>query len=1177
MNNQSKQLSNPFSTGGGGELFEAYVDASFVVLMLAGGYAPCITNIPIKKIKLQGRFAGYNTDDMIIFLEKEKVNQEFKVLCQIKNSICISENNKIFNNVVQAAWKDFTNPKNFSKNKDAIALITGPLSATDIHDTRVILEWARFAENDEEFMNMVKLSNLSSDKKRTKLLAFQHSLQIANNNIPISQKDLFEFLKHFYLLGYDLDIKNGVFLSLLHSLIGQYSSDNVNFIWTNIVDEVQNSKKNAGTITTENLPDEIRQPFQVKVKEIIPNEYIPEQSKTITHDWNHHAYASDLIIAGLIGAWDEKNKDDLGILNQLVQGNYESWIIKIQEIIQQPDNPIILKNGVWYVTKRDELFQSLGSRVFDNTLEELMKCIISVLTKCDPEFSLSSEEHVIQSTHNEGVRYSPALKRGLAESLALIGNQPDVFIYATQFLPEYSVVQTIRNILCDADWKLWGSLNNYLPILAEAAPEEFLCNIEIVLQKNPCPFDKLFSTVNDGIFSPNYLTGLVLALETLAWDEEFLIRAVVILGKLANRTFERILDNEYINSLTMIFLPWHPQTNATIEKREVAIKTLQNEFPDVTWKLLLSLLPNQHQISTGTRIPVWRKIIPHQEKVTKKEYLDQVTTYSDLAINMSSQDNKKLIELVGYLDSLPQTSLNKLIDNLSSVTTINISEDEKLVLWEKLKQFTTKHRRFSDTDWALDSEVLSHIESVTSKLAPSNPLNLYHRLFNANFIDLYEENENWENQEQLLEKHRQQAIREILAYGDVCAILQFVKLVESPSIVGNLLSTIVDRKIENMILPGLLDNEDEKIKQFVSGFIFQKNQECGWEWVDTVDRGSWTIRQIGEFLSDLPFTEKTWKRATLWLDQFESEYWIHTKVNPFQTQCDLTIAIEKLINYGRPHAAISCLYKIKLDKQLVDKRLCKRALLAAKTSTEPTYANDEYYSVELIKALQNDLETNPEDLFQIEWEYLSILNQHNRASPKLLEFRLATDPDFFCKVIQIAYRSKKDGKQNIKQNEYDETMASEAWELIYKWRTPPGTHRDGTFSQDEFSDWLQKVREICTKSGHLEIAFTHIGKVLYYLGPDADDLFIHRPVAEVLNQVDTEEMRNGYINEAIDARGVHEIDPSGEPERVLAKQYRQEADDIENAGYYRFAESLRYLAKSYENEAKKIINEYKKE
>jgi len=102
MNGSGKQLSNPFSSGGGGGHFEAHVQASFVALMLTGGFAPCLPNWPIRKIKLQGKFAGYDTDDLIIFVENPGGDQERKILGQIKHSISITENDKVFAEVIQA-------------------------------------------------------------------------------------------------------------------------------------------------------------------------------------------------------------------------------------------------------------------------------------------------------------------------------------------------------------------------------------------------------------------------------------------------------------------------------------------------------------------------------------------------------------------------------------------------------------------------------------------------------------------------------------------------------------------------------------------------------------------------------------------------------------------------------------------------------------------------------------------------------------------------------------------------------------------------------------------------------------------------------------------------------------------------------------------------------------------
>ena len=87
--NNDRQQSNPISTGGGGPNFETRVQAAFTVLMLSSGVAPCLP-YPIVKIKLQGRYAGFKTDDCIVFSEQLHTEKEAKLIAQIKRNIGIT-------------------------------------------------------------------------------------------------------------------------------------------------------------------------------------------------------------------------------------------------------------------------------------------------------------------------------------------------------------------------------------------------------------------------------------------------------------------------------------------------------------------------------------------------------------------------------------------------------------------------------------------------------------------------------------------------------------------------------------------------------------------------------------------------------------------------------------------------------------------------------------------------------------------------------------------------------------------------------------------------------------------------------------------------------------------------------------------------------------------------------
>jgi hypothetical protein len=175
-------------------------------------------------------------------------------------------------------------------------------------------------------------------------------------------------------------------------------------------------------------------------------------------------------------------------------------------------------------------------------------------------------------------------------------------------------------------------------------------------------------------------------------------------------------------------------------------------------------------------------------------------------------------------------------------------------------------------------------------------------------------------------------------------------------------------------------------------------------------------------------------------------------------------------------------------------------------------------------------------------------------------------------VIRPIYRSKKDGSAQ-EPTEQRKSIAANAWRLLHDWRTPPGTQPDGSISPEQFTQWLECTKKTSVESGHLEAALTHVGQVLFYCPPDPQGLWIDHTAADALNAKDVKEMRSGFRLEALNSRGAHFIDPTGKPERDLAEKYRQKADEVENAGYQRFAVTLRSLSEFYDRDADRIVDD----
>lgn len=856
--------------------------------------------------------------------------------------------------------------------------------------------------------------------------------------------------------------------------------------------------------------------------------------------------------------------------------DFNIWIANLRSLVQEQEAPLQIRNGHWEIVDRKALWKSVGGRVFDIHLETLRDRIKDVLSEVDPQFELDSEERPSAMMLGKTLRYSTDLRRGMSETLALLGTEGAALTNCSQHKPENTAVNVVHELLKQADWRLWGSLNDLLPNIAEAAPNEFLSCVENSMQCPNAPFLRLFSEGEGGINGRDYMAGLLWALEALGWTEENFMRVVVILAELASIDPGSNNGNRPVNSLKTIILPWFPQTMADAEKRIVSVKAVKEEFPETAWNLLKGLLPNQHQTSTGTYKPRWLGVVPEgwEPKVSNQEYRDQVAAYAEIAVEMSFLSLDRLQELVKNLDNLPRPSFDRLLAHLSSDAIRGLSEPQRLIIWSTLTEFVAKHRRFSDMEWSLDEEVVSKIDEVAGYLAPVSKEILYRRLFSTRDFDLYEEKGDWEGQRKKLEVRRRQAVKEILEDCGVEGVVRFLGSIEAPNLVGWALGDVAGAEVDAELLPDFLTVENDSYKKFIGAFIWSKNFLGKELWIEGLNRKAWSAEQTCQFLMYLPFETTTWALVEEWLGAEKDKYWKSVPVNPYLTESDLLLAVDNLLRVSRPQEAVECL-SARFHKHLpFDSKRTAVALIEAVKEGSPS-GMDSHNVAELIKALQSDPATDPDDLFRVEWAYLPMLGAYSEAKPKLLQEKLATQPDFFCELIRLVYRSEKDQGNDVEEpTEQAKAIATNAWRLLNEWERPPGLQVDNGFSAAEFDSWLSSVKAKCLESGHLEVALLKLGEVLFYCPADFNGLWIVESVAKILNSRDAESIRSGFCTEAFNSRGAHWVDPTGSPERELANHWREKANAVENAGYPRFAASLRELAASYTRHAERIIKQY---
>ncbi|MGF6646524.1 hypothetical protein [Paraburkholderia sp. GAS82] len=873
--------------------------------------------------------------------------------------------------------------------------------------------------------------------------------------------------------------------------------------------------------------------------------------------------------AQLLGAWVGDNEHDQKAVETMVAQPYADWCETARAETLRSDTPLIQRNERWRTISRGEAWSGLGPRLTDADLDRFQSLAVRVLSEVDPKFELATEEHYRAAVYGKVLLHSDALRSGVAESLALLGSRPGALTSCSHGKAENVAYATVRDLLNGVGWKRWASMNSLLPMLAEAAPGAFMAAIEEALRDlSVSPFLDVFKQESNGFGGWNYMTGVLWGLESLAWNPDYLTRVTAILGDLSEIDPGGNWVNRPKNSLTSIFLPWLPQTAASVPRRKVAVETILKERPAVCWKLLLSLLPTTFGNTSGTYRPTWRPYVPDEwnDIVSPADNLQQVLNYAELAIGVAAKDLPKLVELVEYLPDLPAAANSDVLALLHSPVVTEAPEASRLPLWEALLAIANKHRKFADAQWAMQSDAVQKIEAAAIGLAPRSAQLLNRRLFTETDIDLYDEGDDFEAQAHKLEEERQRIVKQLLDEGGVAGILDFVREVESPRKVGFALGKLASSEMDEALLPEYLEAADKPLSALIAAFVVARHNDQQWVWVDAQLDAAWSVEHRLAFLKLLPFEPETWRRAERSLHNDVGRYWQEVSVNPWPLdEPALVEAVHDLLSHGRALGAVSCIARLVHKKATFAPELALNALLEALRSPVGQDRIDQYAIQEIILWLQANLPTDSEELFKVEWNYLRLLERHRGHGPKTLERRLASDAGFFSQLIALLYRSDKPEKR-VELTSEDENIAQNASRLLRGWRTIPGGEDGAQFDGQRFSSWLSEVKRQTDETGHVRFAMNRIGQALAYAPTDPGGLWIHKSLAEALNAKDANEMRSGLVTGLYNKRGVHGFS-AGAAEREIAAGYREKAAQAEADGFHRLADSMRILVQNYEHDA----------
>ena len=1151
--NGLSQIASPLLTGGAGFNFENKVQSVFLLQMLTDSKAVCLDDCSIKKIIFQARRNGIYTDDLVVIGENTE-GEIFSLLIQIKETFSVSRNST-FDSVINSAWHDFKNTNVFCFGRDKIIVATGPLSKTDINVSRQIFEIARCSNTYEDFENKLSITKLFSDKHREKYETIKEAIKKANNNIAPKNQDLFNFIRSFYLIGFDLDIRESVCKSLINSICSISFRLSYNEIWLSISDFCRYLNQNAGEISFDSDNTEYNK-IKAKLKNYVSISQEFDENVSIPDVKN----INSLIKFALVGSWDEVNANDKNKIENLFHQEYGKVKNELYSI-QTVDETLISKDGsIWICNKNDEIKKILLDYLSEGELNDIKPIFIATLGEINPQFNLPKEKRYLSIFSQTENLSSKNLKDNLVSTLIFLWYYRESFTNIDSSKIQNFIDEIFSEILSGKDWKVWASINDYISDFAEIAPETYLRLLKIQLTEHKSEICTLFDNEGDGIFSGTLLSGILWGLEKLSFYEKYFPSSVQLLALLHQYDKGGRFTNRPFNSLHELFLPWIKQTQTTNDVRINVLKRLASDYPELGNKLLVDVLQKRNTTANPISLPVYDKeIVSFNRNVSKNDFMDLVEKYSDIFIEKINKKESPLSDIINNLDSFYSVTLSKILVCFEENNVFDrLDENQKYETWYSLNLIIRKHKYFKKSEWAFSSDVISQLEDFTNLCVPTDLLKKNKILFSEWSHNLYnnEYGEDYNEEKDVLDR-RIAALREIISAYGIKIIYSYI---DSDLMARNIAMTMGAMLSEfdiNSLFPDIFNSENENIKKFYAYFLRFANNEMV---LQNLDRTKWNDKSRLELFIHLNFEKHNWELAEKELSS-PIDYWKLINHLPLQSETDLTDAIIKIIDVKRYDYALLCFFSQLYNKREINDELLLDALVKNDNLI------DVYDLHELIKYCQKQ-KLNHEKMILIEWKYLTSIHDDRDIKPVNLFCELQLNPDFFIEILSLAF--KEDGDISEKNlSEKEKANALSAYNLLHKWKVVPGLMNE-KIDEDYFKNWIKEVQSKADKVKRLSVANSIIGHVLFYSPADSSGLWINKTIASVLNKIENFRMRDGFHTEAVNSRGVYSVDFTGRSDLEIANGWKIKAEALKENGYYELSETVMDLYNMYINESERV-------
>lgn len=887
-----------------------------------------------------------------------------------------------------------------------------------------------------------------------------------------------------------------------------------------------------------------------------------------------------LIPIMLVGAWHTQSKGDCEVMHVLAGKPCDDVEKDVAELLNFDDPPVWSAGRFRGVASKIDAFFAVHAAVTPKDLEDFFLAAEIVLSEKDPALDLPEDKRAFANLYGKSREHSGALRDGICETLVLLavhGN--NLFEKRLGINVTAKVDALIRRLLTPLTPEKLLSQTGNLPLYAEAAPQEFIHIIEEDLKSAQPQVYELMKPADTGVFGSCPRTGLLWALEGLAWKPNQFPRVSAILAKLSERKIKDNWTNKPENSLQALYRCWMPQTAASLDHRKKALEALASKFPAVGWEVCVAQFAPGHRIGGYSHRPRWRSDASGagQPLKTWAEVHPFGRKALDLALTWPSHDEKTLGDLIANLQGLPEEDQETVWNLVEKWGAKETDEGRKAVLRERIRLFAFVRRSVKQ---GVTAETKDRARKAYELLTPADVVKKHQWLFEKQWVqesydELEEPDFDYTKREEKIRNARVAALQEIWLARGLDGIKALLADSGAAFTVGFHMADglIADAEAAHFVEQCLKVEEPElqvKFDEAIRGFLWKVNAPLRIEITKKL-AGVLPPDITCRLLKVSPFQRDTWELVDAQGDAIREKYWREVYPNwLLKDSPDLNEVIDRLLEVQRPRAAF---FTVHMSFEQVETSRLKRLLREVGTcdaEASGTYPVEGYYLSEALSTLQKRVGVSEEEMARLEFLYVTALEHENHGIPNL-ERQMGKSPALFVQALALAYRRNDGGEDppewKPKDAEHVSAMGTATYRLLQNIKRIPGTDDEtGKINEKELRAWVRETQSLCAQYGRAKVGDQYIGQILGTLTVGDDGIWPCLEVRNVLEECGNEDIASGVHMRVYNSRGVHARGEGGGQERALAEKYRNWVRKL-TFEYPYVASVVESIATTYDHEA----------